>query len=244
METESSALLLDQGPTDLAPLRRSHEADALEAELKALFMALFAQFVRAGLDAVATAGAPHLGSLDQLERAVKVDGIALQRTTDEGAMRYLHKAFRARNPKRGLHMLRTYLQLLFGPGNWEMEQLHQDASQPYPTSLHADGGPGRYLTSRVHVRVVSSGIARSPELMAQAFRSVLPARMLLTVSLITHPFDARAGLFMAASASAVAMRFTGEFIDPPFRVGAAGDVAAFMAASASAERLTFTGTFA
>lgn len=244
MDDNAAPLLADQGASDLAPLRHSHEADRLETQLKALFMAMFERFIRPGLSAVNTLGAPHLGGIDQLERAVKVDGIALQRSADIGAMRYIHKAYRARNPKRGLHMLRIYLQVLFGEGNWELEQLHQDAAQPYPSALHADGGAGRFLTSRVHVRVVSSGIARSPELMAQAFRSVLPARMVLSVSLITRPFEAQAGLFMAAGASAVAGRFTGEFIDPPFRVGAACDVAAFVAASASTERLTFSGTFA
>lgn len=242
--SETPPLLSDQGAADLAPLRNSHEADQLEAELKGLFMAMFAQFVRPGLDAVATVGAPHLGDLDQLERAVKMDGIALQRSDDADAMRYLHKAFRARNPKRGLHMLRAYLRALFGDGNWELSQLWQDASMPYPAALDDSPGAGRYLTARIHARVVSSGIARTPELMAQAFRSVLPARMLLTVSLIAYPFDTRSGVFIAASAAAESLQFTGEFVDPLFRLKTDSTSAGYMASTASAERLIFTGTFA
>ena len=241
--SETPPLLSDQGVADLAPLRNSHEADQLETELKGLFMAMFAQFVRPGLDAVATVGAPHLGDLDQLERAVKMDGISLQRAADEGAMRYLHKAFRARNPKRGLHMLRAYLRVLFGDGNWELTQFWQDAALPYPTALVDEPDINHYLTTRIHARVVSSGIARTPELMAQAFRSVLPARMLLSVSLIARPFEARVGLFMAALASAYSVRFTGEFIDPPFRLQTNANTAGYMASTASAERLIFTGNF-
>lgn len=241
--SETPPLLSDQGASDLAPLRNSHEADQLETELKGLFMAMFAQFVRPGLDAVATVGAPHLGDLDQLERAVKMDGIALQRSTDADAMRYLHKSFRARNPKRGLHMLRAYLRVLFGDGNWELTQRWHEASAPYPTALHAEPGPGRFLTTRLHAKVASNGLARTPELMAQAFRSVLPARMLLDVSLMTFPYGADMRVFMAAMASANHLKFTGEFIDPPFRASSPMSSAAYQAATASAVRQTFTGTF-
>lgn len=241
--SDTTPLLSDQGAADLAPLRNSHEADQLEKELKGLFMAMFAQFVRPGLDAVSTLGAPHLGDLDQLERAVKMDGIALQRAADEGAMRYLHKAFRARNPKRGLHMLRSYLQVLFGTGGWELIQQWQEAGQPYPMALHDAGAADRYLTTRIHARVLSTGLARTPELMAQAFRSVLPARMLLNVSLIAYPFEHSAGLHMAALAVGVRQQFTGEFIDPPFRVSSDMDAAVHQAATAGLQRQTFTGTF-
>ncbi len=242
MSTDIAPLLADQGAADLAPLRRSHEADQLETELKALFMAMFDQYVRPGLDAVATAGAPHLGSIDQLERAVKVDGIALQRA-DVGVMRYMHKAFRARNPKRGLHMLRAYLQVMFGSDGWELDQKWQDQGQPYPTSLHDEEAPGRFLTTRLHAKVVSTGLARSPELMAQAFRSVLPARMLLDVSLISYPFESGMRMFMAAAASTTWLRFSGDFVDPPFRLSSAMQASAFQASAASAVRQKFTGTF-
>lgn len=243
MSADFPPLLMDQGVTDLAPLRNSHEADQIEAELKALFIEMFGQFVRPGLDAVATVGAPHLGGIDQLERAVKVDGIALQRAADEGAMRYLHKAFRARNPKRGTHMLKAYLQVLFGTGGWELDQRWQDSGEAYPTALHDEHAAGRYLTTRLHAKVVSSGIARTPELMAQAFRSVLPARMLLTVSLISYPFESNMRVYMAASASANVVHFGGDFIDPPFRLGSSIQTSAFHASTASAERQKFTGTF-
>lgn len=243
MSDDVTPLLFDQGAADLAPLRNSHEADQLETELKALFMAMFAQFVRPALDEVATVGTPHLGSIDQLERAVKVDGFALQRNGDEGAMRYLHKAFRARNPKRGLHMLRTYLQLIFGEGNWELIQRWQDAAQPYPTALSPTAEPNHFLTTRIEARVISTGLARTPELMAQAFRSVLPARMLLDVRLIAYPFASSVRLYLAAVAQANILKFVGDFIDPPFRLDAPIQLAAFATSTASVVRIRFTGNF-
>lgn len=242
-QTDRNQLLAPQDAPDLQPLRHSHEASQLETELKGLFMAMFDQFVRPSLTEVNTLGAPHLGGVDQLERAVKVDGIALQRSADIGAMRYIHRAFRARNPKRGLHMLRTYLQLLFGDGNWEAHQLWQEVGASYPMALHETEAADRFLTGRVHVKVISSGIARTPELMAQALRSVLPARMLLRVSLIAYPIEQYVGIHMGALASVVLQRFTGEFVDPPFRVASNMGTSVHHAATASMVRQTFSGTF-
>ena len=242
-QIDRNQLLAPQDAPGLLPLLESHESDKLESELKGLFMAMFSQFVRPALSEVNTVGAPHLGGVDQLERAVKVDGIALQRSDDIGAMRYVHKAFRARNPKRGLHMLKTYLQLFFGDGNWEVHQLWQEAVAAYPTALHEEEAADRFLTGRVHVKVISSGIARTPELMAQALRSVLPARMLLSVSLISYPFSAEVRMFLAAAAAANWVRFTGEFVDPPFRASSQIQGAAYQASTAAAVRQTFNGSF-
>lgn len=243
MSTETEHLLTDQGAADLAPLRNSHEADQLETELKALFMQMFEQYVRPGLDAVATVGAPHLGGLDQLERAVKMDGIALQRAADEGAMRYLHKAFRARNPKRGLHMLRAYLQALFGTGGWELVQQWQDSEFSYPTMLYENDGPGRFLTTRIQARVIPTGLAKTPELMAQAFRSVLPARMLLRVALMANPYQSSVGMFLGAAATVLRQQFAGDFVDPPFRLLSEMGGVAHAGATAALQRQKFTGTF-
>lgn len=204
--------LATQDVPDLWPLRESHEADQVEAELKALFIAMFDQFVRPGLTAMSTLGAPHLGDVDQLERAVKVDGLALQRgDASEPAMRYLHKAFRSRNPKRGLHMLRTYLQVLFGEGGWSIAQMWQNTGATYPEDLSADAHPLRFLTSRVHVTVISSPAFGRPEMLAQSLRSVIPARMVLDVTLSAYPFNSQLRMGCVMSAAAERGHFTGTF---------------------------------
>lgn len=231
-----------QDEPDLRPLRASHEADALEAELKAMFMGLFAQYLRPGVTALSTVGAPHLGDVDQLERAVKMDGLALQRGADEASMRYIHKAFRARNPKRGLHMLRTYLRVMFGAG-WSINQMWQDTASPYPTALHEEQAPGRFLTSRVHVNVVSSASMGTPEQLAQSLRSVLPARMVLKVSLSTQPMTSTLRMACVISGRANWGRFTGEFTGSKERRLAESTLRVAVTGFAVGERLQFTGTF-
>lgn len=175
--------LIPQPAPDLVPLRESHEADQLETELKALFILLFEQFIRPGEREINTVGTPHLGPFEQFERAVKAEGLALVRRGDEEAMRYMLRAWKARNPKRGLHMLRLYMRLLW-PEGWRVDQLWCDKSMPYPTSLRLSDGGNHYLTSRVNV-TISSGVTSGEDVNAvvPALRSVVPARILLSLTL-------------------------------------------------------------
>jgi hypothetical protein len=173
-----------QDAADLAPLRESHEADTLETELKALFLQQFATYVRPQERETNTAGTPHIGPFVQVERAVKSEGLALVRKSDDGAMRYLFRAWRANNPKRGLGMLRAYLQLLW-PNSFTITQMWAQKLTTYPTVLASEDGGNHYLTSRVNVEI-SSGSSDGVEVaqLAPSLRSVLPARIVLNISLL------------------------------------------------------------
>ena len=185
--------LTPQDAPVLAPLRESHEASQLEAELKALFMAMFEQFVRPAQAMTSASGMPHLGPMGLVERAVKSEGLGLMRKGDEQAMRYVFRAWRARNPKRGLHMLRLYLQL-FWPNSWTMDQMWAPNSATYPASLSKTDGGAHYLTSRVNVEISSSTTDGSDVAnVAPSMRSVLPARIVLNVAIA-----ANTGVFMGA----------------------------------------------
>lgn len=178
--------LTAQDTPDLAPLRASHEADQVEAELKALFMEMLAEFVRPAERVVNTAGTPHLGPFSQVERAVKNEGLALYRRPDESAMRYLFRAWRARNPKRGLHMLRTYLQLLW-PNGWTVEQLHQLKAADYPEALSTTPSGDKFMTSRVRVAIESPNLTgEDVAATVPALRSVVPARIVLMFAMLTR----------------------------------------------------------
>lgn len=178
--------LTAQDEVDLAPLRESHEANELEAELKGLFIAMLDAFVRAGEREINTLGTPHLGPFSQVESAVKNEGLALYRSPDEDAMRYLFRAWRARNPKRGLHMLRSYLQVLW-PSGWTVEQMYQVKGQPYPEALWAQPASDRFRTSRVRVGIESPDTTGDDVLAAvPALRSVVPARILLEFVMLTR----------------------------------------------------------
>lgn len=184
MAKHQSSPVVTQEVVDLAPLRESHEANQLEAELKALFITLLNQYVRPQERETNTVGTPHIGPFVQVERAVKSEGLSLYRKSDDGAMRYLFRAWRARNPKRGLHMLRAYLQLLW-PDAWDVHQMWADKSVAYPLALvRADAG-NHYLTSRVNVEV-SAGAddGRAALQLGPSLRSAIPARIHLTVSIV------------------------------------------------------------
>lgn len=203
--------LIPQPAPDLVPLRESHEADQLETELKALFIYLFEMFIRPGEREINTVGTPHLGPFEQFERAVKTEGLALVRRGDEEAMRYMLRAWKARNPKRGLHMLRLYMRLLW-PEGWRVDQLWCDKAGTYPTDLRLSDGGHHFLTSRVNV-TISSDVTSGAEVdaVAPALRSVVPARMLLKLTLeqrSASSLQLAAGFYQGAAIQSFTANFT------------------------------------
>lgn len=182
---DRSALLTEQAVPALAPIVHSHEADELEAELKALFVNLFETHIRPDERFVNLVGVPHLGAFELVEAAVKTEGLAILRRQDEAAMRYLYKAWRGRNQKRGLSMLTLYLQLLW-PGAWTCDQMWCRRLDGYPQGLSVTQvSEGYFLTSRVNVTIDAQADVGAIDVAATAasLRSVIPARILLTVFL-------------------------------------------------------------
>lgn len=173
----------------LYPLDASGEYDNVEAELKRQFITIFEDVLRTQEREINLFGAPHLGSLSLIERHVIRDGLALLRSTDP-SMRYLFKSWRARNPKRGMHFLRTYLQLIF-PNNWVVSQLWQDKAKAYPLGLtpksgvEADLEKTHYLTSRVRVLIdTEADDAQGVLATIPALRSIVPAKFVLEIFLL------------------------------------------------------------
>lgn len=197
----------------MAPLRASHEADQLEAELKELFVFLFDTFIRPGEREVNTAGMAHLGPTEQFERAVKAEGLAILRETGSGlpGMRYLYRAWRARNPRRGLHMLRTYLQILW-PDDWELAQLWAPLVGTYPTNLLTYDGGAHFLSSRVMVEVTGTFVnGADVERLAASLRSVVPARLLLTIR-VKREFSQQVGLVALCDTGIAHGEYIGRFV--------------------------------
>ncbi len=120
----------------LLPLDASFTENDIEADLKCLFIDLFRTHLAAKAFDANVLGAAHLGSFDLVRRAVNADGLVLlQGDREESATRYLYRAWKSGDGQgRGLHFLRTYLQLLF-PNSCEVEQLWHSKAQPYPTAL-------------------------------------------------------------------------------------------------------------
>lgn len=171
----------------LAPLVNSAAYDEIEAELKQVFLDLFATYLRSTERDLNVVGVAHLGSLDLLEKMIKQDGLAVF-GDDTYAVQYLYRAWHARNPKRGMIFLKTYLQLIW-PNGWIVDQLWQDKRLPYPTKLlvrsaitDPDPTTNYFMTSRISVSIADddeSGI-NIPRV-EPALRSALAARFLLEI---------------------------------------------------------------
>jgi hypothetical protein len=170
----------------LTPLKKSFAADQTETELKEIFLEVFKQTLAASTFDVNVSGAAHLGSFDLVRRVITTDGLSLlQGDREEPAVRYLYRAWIARdNQGRGMHFLRAYLQTLF-PNLCSVEQMWQDKDEVYPLGLHTslDGDdfvidPEKmYLTSRVEIALDLTISTRSITTLTDIFRTILPARL-------------------------------------------------------------------
>lgn len=200
-------------PPALLPLVQSSEADDIESELKAQFLFLFETRLREGERFVNTLGMPHLGPSSQIEQSLAVDGLSIYRgaAAAGGAGAYLLRSWRAYNPKRGLALLKTYLQLLW-PNVWRATQMWQDKALAYPDGLVEEDGGNHYLTSRVHVTLPSRATTGGDvSAISSGLRASLPARMVLTLSITTEE-EFSIGVAMVYRGGLVVQGYEGTFI--------------------------------
>lgn len=166
----------------MKPLENSYTNDDFEREIKELFLNLFRDNLGEDAFNAFVLGSPHLGSFSLVQKYINADGISLlQSGGEEAATRYLYRAWKSGDvQKRGLHILRTYIKLMFG-SLAEVTQQQHSKSEPYPTQL-ADYDPNfgllenHFLTSRVFVDIDSSLADESIKRIASSVQSVLPAR--------------------------------------------------------------------
>lgn len=170
---------------DLQPLRNSAEYDQMESELKTAFMNVFDNFIRSRERMLNLYGMPHLGESELMERNLKSDGLAVIRR-DAFRIRFLLKAWRARNPRRGRKFIQSYLQTVF-PNDWTVDQLWHpiETAAEYPKHTAIDANPEtHFLTSRIRVGIgVTAATGPDLTVMAKALRSTLAARLVLEIIL-------------------------------------------------------------
>ncbi len=174
-------------PPALDPLAESPSPDQIEEDLNDAFIEVFEAMLRQAERRINAYGTPHRGSFQVIERFVKADGLAMERrSAAEAFMAHLFRAWRAGNPRRGTQFLRFYLQLLW-PGQWSLVQLWHEPAATYPEGLVDSPGPGRWLTSRVRLDLeIDQDDGDELTKLAGSFRSVLPARLLLDMSILTR----------------------------------------------------------
>jgi len=165
----------------LAPLQHSFAENEVEAQLKTLFIDVFQQHLAVDVFDANVAGMAHLGSFERLRRSINHDGLVLiQNDGQQAATRYLYRAWQARNRNgRGLHFLRTYLQMLY-PNQWAVEPLWQHKDWPYPHHLHASPIDKKqwWLTSRIRILLYWGARAHEIAKMVGIIQAVIPARLL------------------------------------------------------------------
>lgn len=192
----------------MVALEHSYTNNDMERELKELFLKLFKDMLGEDAFNAFVLGSPHLGSFNLVRKNINSDGISLlQSAVEETATRYLYRAWKSGDvQKRGLHILRMYIKLLFG-NLAEVTQLQHSIHEVYPTKL-VDYDPkvglyeDHYLTSRVYVDIDSSLADESIKRIASSVQSVLPARFvpeirfrtLTTRSTMTFHFANNAGV--------------------------------------------------
>lgn len=167
------------------PLLNSFTNGDLEGDLQALFIRLYNETLAPTDDEINVYGAPHLGSLALLQRVFAQEGISVLSNITEDGLRYLFRAWRYQNPRRGTHFLETYLRVLFGDV-YQINQLYQKIAGTYPNELRTleeiqlarESESAYFLTSRLRVDLSTSEV---PERVISALRTVVPARLVLEV---------------------------------------------------------------
>lgn len=145
--------LPDSTPPTLEPLRQSFEPGDYRDAIKQITLDLFDAHLGTRAFDANVLGAAHLGSFGLVRRFIQADGLGMLRADRvEAATRYLYRAWQAGDTQgRGLHFLRTYLQLLF-PDQHQLAQLWHDKrfdygtafrrNEPRPKLWHFLGEPG------------------------------------------------------------------------------------------------------
>lgn len=167
------------------PLLNSFTNGEVETDLQALFVRLYEETLATVDDEVNVYGAPHLGTLALIQRNLAQDGISVLNNVTEEGLRYLFRAWRFQNPRRGTHFLETYLRVLFGDV-YEINQLYQKIGGVYPSDLVTmndillaeESESDYFLTSRLRVDLTTSEV---PERVVSALRTVVAARLVLEV---------------------------------------------------------------
>lgn len=170
-------------PPRLLPLENSFTENDYEREIKELFIEIFKKNLSDNVFDANVAGNAQLGSQTLVKRSINSDGLVLlQSDREEYSTRYLYRAWKSRNNQgRGLHFLRTYLQLLF-PNLCTVAQAWQDKKLTYPSGL-TDKMPEKteineyFLTSRVLISLTFDVNAHSLKEFRDIIRSVIPARL-------------------------------------------------------------------
>jgi hypothetical protein len=165
----------------LTPLAESFAENEQEDAIRRLMLKIYRDLLAEDEFDISVLGVAHLGSARLVSRSITRDGLTMIGDAGrEERTRYLYRAWNSGNKRgRGLHFLRTYLQMQF-PNQWIVRQMWHDKAQAasYPEQLREDAGDGEnFLTSRIRVRIHEFPKEGIEKKVAACMSLVLPARI-------------------------------------------------------------------
>lgn len=142
----------------LAPLGNSHAANELERAMAGIFTAIVQDLQIDQLNDIYNYGAPWQGSRTVVERFTKLNGLAVLRRDDGGLsdklMSVIYANWESIASERGVSFLQFVLDMLYPTQNEVIRLWHSKAfSNSYPRHVSETGGQGRFLTSRVRIKI-------------------------------------------------------------------------------------------
>lgn len=168
----------------LKALQNSYTNNDLEREIKELFIDLFKTHLGEESFNAFVLGAQHLGSYSLVQKSINEDGLVLINSDIiEATTRYLYRTWKSGDvQKRGIHITRMYLRLLFGD-HAEVSQLQQPIEQEYPAPYFLEEydpeiglKEGYFLTSRINLDVDFSLSDKPVKQVVNSIQSVIPAK--------------------------------------------------------------------
>lgn len=208
--------------TPVYPIEETKPPESLEETWKTVFLNVFKKMLWEKQHDLLYYGSPYLGGDEVLTRFALSDGLSLMRSGSENdRLRYLLKAWRVKNQKRGFHFLRTYLQMLY-PNAFHIEQRWQETSKAYPTALSneraaKEKGTPHWLTSRIRIEI--SDISENGQDILQyisTIKSIVSARFVVDIAVLRE-FGAKTPSTLSLSSAFTAFQtvsFSGECVLP------------------------------
>lgn len=146
----------------LAPIAFTHKADDLERAMAGVFVSVVQDRQIDQLNDIYSYGVPWLGSATVVERFTKLNGLAVLRRNDGGLsdklMSVIYANWESMASERGLSFLQFVLDMLY-PNQNQITRLWHSIAQAssYPLYLSESQGAGKFLTSRIRIKI-DSGI--------------------------------------------------------------------------------------
>ena len=158
--------------------------DDTEADIKAIFIAVFNEIFKEKIQDIYHYGMPHLGSPIVVERFSKQDGLAVIRRPQSSdlIMRIIYANWRSLASKRGLAFLEFILQMLWA-NQWQIVRLYHSIARKdeYPKHVVETDLPENFLTSRIFVLLDANIDVNELRQLTPTLQRLVPANILPTV---------------------------------------------------------------